>query len=90
MTREIRLEEARKAGSEFAWLRGDELRVGDTIKVWWSGPDDTCLATIRGLTPYDGPHKRERIWRGAQKASLTTIRTGMMIFADDNFEVGVK
>lgn len=51
---------------------GAELRVGDTIEVWWAGNRDTITA----LRPYTGPLA---CLRGARLAEFALLRTGMTI-----------
>lgn len=67
-----------------AILHGSELRVGDTIKVWWQPGRDT----ITGLVPYRGP--LEYLWRddgGAMLAEFAIMKTGMTIEPLAHFEV---
>ena len=60
---------------------GSELRVGDTIEVWWTPHCDT----ITGLRPYRGP--LEYLFpKGAQIASFALNRSGMTIDNADVFE----
>lgn len=49
-----------------------ELRVGDTIEVWWSPKHDT----VTGLRPYTGPLE---CLRGGKVASFAISRAGMTI-----------
>lgn len=61
---------------------GRNLKVGDTIKTWWTPGRDT----ITGLTPYTG--KLAHIWGGRAKiASFALLKTGMTIDPDDHYEV---
>ncbi len=60
---------------------GSELKVGDTIVVWWQPNHDT----ITKLVPYTGPLK---IWKdGAQLADFAILKTGMTIDNGDYYEV---
>lgn len=53
---------------------GRDLRVGDTIEVWWQPNRDT----ITGLRPYKGP--LAHIWQeGAMLADFAILKTGMTI-----------
>jgi len=63
---------------------GKDLKVGDTIGVWWSGGRDR----ITRLTPYRGP--LEYLWEndgGARIADFAVNRTGMTIEPGEVFEV---
>jgi hypothetical protein len=60
---------------------GSELRVGDTIEVWWAHGRDT----ITGLRPYRGP-LAYLFSEGAQLASFALNRSGMTIDNADTFE----
>lgn len=53
-------------------VRGNELRVGDTIEVWWSPRRDT----ITNLTPYTGPLKH--IFTAGARIALFALNTGGM------------
>lgn len=63
---------------------GKQLKVGDTIKVWWSGGRDTITA----LRPYNGP--LEYLWAkdgGARLADFALNKSGMTIEPMMGFEV---
>ena len=62
---------------------GTELRVGDTIEVWWSPNRDT----ITSLKPYNGP--LSYLWPEgqAQLAEFALSRTGMTIEPHMMFKV---
>ena len=63
-------------------LSGLQLRVGDTIKVWWKPGQDT----ITGLTPYKGP--LSSLWGGkARLASFALYKVGMTIEPQMMYEV---
>lgn len=51
---------------------GADLRVGDTIEVWWAGNRDTITA----LRPYTGPLA---CLKGARLADFALLKTGMTI-----------
>jgi hypothetical protein len=51
-----------------------ELRVGDTIEVWWQPNRDT----ITDLYPYQGPYEKT-ILEGAQIAEFAILKSGMTI-----------
>lgn len=51
---------------------GANLRVGDTIEVWWAGNRDTVTA----LRPYTGPLA---CLKGARLAEFALLKTGMTI-----------
>jgi hypothetical protein len=56
------------------YVRGSELKVGDTIEVWWSMKRDTITA----LKPYKGP--LEYLWpEGARSAKFAVSTLGMTI-----------
>jgi len=57
--------------------RGRQLRVGDTIEVWWGNGRDT----ITGLRPYNGPlsHLWDRYGGGARLADFAVNKVGMTI-----------
>lgn len=60
---------------------GGELKVGDTIEVWWQPNRDT----ITELVPYTG--KLAHLFpEGAQLASFLILRTGMTIDNSDIYE----
>ena len=61
---------------------GKELRVGDTIVVWWSPGRDT----ITELRPYDGP-LAHLFPEGAQLAEFALNTTGMTIDNSAFFEL---
>lgn len=63
-------------------VRGSELRVGDTIEVWWAPRRDTIV----GLGRYAGP--LEYLFpAGAQIATFALLSTGMTIDNDDVYEL---
>jgi hypothetical protein len=59
---------------------GKNLKVGDTIKVWWKSGRDT----ITKLEPYVGnlPECKK-----AQMESFALFRTGMTIFPEQAYQV---
>lgn len=62
-------------------MRGSELRVGDTIEVWWTitkRGQPPNKDTITGLRPYEGPLKH-LFPEGAQLADFMYLRCGMTI-----------
>ncbi len=63
---------------------GDEIRVGDTIEVWWRPNRDTIISLI----PYEGPLKRFFEQNGgAWIAQLALNKSGMTICAHDPFNL---
>jgi hypothetical protein len=56
---------------------GRQLRVGDTIEVWWGNGRDT----ITGLRPYNGPlsHLWDRYGGGVRLADFAINKVGMTI-----------
>lgn len=63
-------------------LLGADLRVGDTIAVWWANKRDT----ITRLTPYTG--KLASLFpKGAQIAEFALAPTGMTIDNEDYYEI---
>jgi hypothetical protein len=65
---------------------GKQLKVGDTIEVWWTiAGYKPRQDTITSLEPYRGPLK---IWKeGAQIAGFALSRVGMTIDNGDIYEV---
>ena len=61
-------------------VQGKDLKVGDTIEVWWTPKRDTITA----LRPYTGPLER---LAGARLADFALNTTGMTIEANDDFVV---
>lgn len=58
-----------------------QLKVGDTIKVWWQPGRDT----ITGLKPYNGP-LLETLGRGTKLAEFAINKCGMTLEAGASFE----
>ena len=63
-------------------VKGSELKVGDSIKVWWKPKVDTITA----LHPYTGP-LTHLFPEGAQIAEFAILRGGMTIDNSDYEEV---
>ena len=61
---------------------GKELKVGDTLAVWWKGKRDT----VTKLTPYTGP-LAYLFPEGAQLAEFAVFSVGMTIDNSDDYEV---
>lgn len=53
-------------------VNGADLRVGDTIEVWWANHRDTITA----MSPYTGPLA---CLKGARIAEFALFKTGMTI-----------
>lgn len=53
-------------------IDADDLRVGDTIEVWWQPGRDTVVS----LRPYDGPLE---CIKDGQIAGFAISKTGMTI-----------
>jgi hypothetical protein len=64
------------------YVFGSELRVGDTIGVWWNPHRDT----ITELRPYRGP-LLHLFPKGAQIARFAILKVGMTIDNSDRFEI---
>lgn len=65
-------------------VRGRDLKVGDTIQVWWAPRRDI----ITKLIPYHGP--LAYLWDkdgGARLASFALLKTGMTIEPVQWYEV---
>lgn len=61
---------------------GKDLRVGDTIEVWWTPRRDT----ITDLRPYTG--KLASLWpTGARIAGFAICATGMTIGNDEQYDL---
>lgn len=65
-------------------VSGADLRVGDTIEVWWSSPQVRAgkpprLDVITGLRPYTGS-LTSIFSKGAQLADFMYFRCGMTIY----------
>jgi len=63
-------------------LQGSELKVGDTIEVWWAPRRDT----ITELKPYNGP-LAYLFKGGAQLATFALHKSGMTIDNADSYDV---
>ena len=61
---------------------GRDLRVGDTILVWWRPGRDTIVR----FTDYDGRYKSHPGWDGVRLAEFALLKSGMTVFADEDFE----
>ena len=60
---------------------GRELRVGDTIKVWWAPGRDTIIA----LSAYQG--RLGHLWPdGARTARFALLKSGMTCGNAEKFE----
>lgn len=60
---------------------GSELKVGDTIEVWWRPQRDTIVS----LKPYTGPLSY-LFPKGAQIAIFALLKTGMTIDNNDIYQ----
>jgi len=66
----------RKNQADPVWIDGNDLRIGDTIEVWWAPNRDTII----GLAPYKGP--LEHLWSkygGAAIGRFALMKGGMTI-----------
>jgi len=61
-------------------LKGTDLRIGDTVDVWWGTGRDTIVS----MRPYAGPLAE---LAGAKVASFAVNQTGMTIEPGALFEV---
>jgi hypothetical protein len=59
---------------------GKDLRVGDTIGVWWQARRDT----ITELVPYRG---KLDLPAGTMLATFAVFKTGMTIIGTEDFDV---
>lgn len=68
-------------------VRGSQLKVGDTIEVWWSIPPHTPNQdTITKLVPYKGP--LAHLWKkGARLADFSRSKVGMTIDNNEDYKV---
>ena len=58
----------------------EQLKVGDTIEVWWSPKRDT----ITRLTPYKGP-LLDVLGEGTRLAEFALLKSGMTMEAGARF-----
>lgn len=59
-------------------VKGQDLRIGDVVKVWWSKQD-----VIIGFRPLS-----KEVWPGHRRAAIfAQIDAGMTVPDDTNFEV---
>jgi hypothetical protein len=65
---------------EKRYIEASDLRVGDTIKVWWRPGRDT----VTKLVPYDGPLD---LGPNPQIALFAICKSGMTITHVDVFEL---
>lgn len=64
------------------WIPGHELRVGDTIRVWWNPGRDT----ITGLEEYTGP-LATTFSEGARIATFAILPRGMTLPNAEAYEL---
>lgn len=60
-----------------------DLRVGDTIKVWWHPNTDT----ITSLEPYRGPLE---CLKGGRLATFAILKGGMTIEPGSEYELVIR
>lgn len=70
------------APERVAVVLGSELKVGDTIKVWWKPNRDVIVS----LVPYRGRYERQPDWQGVRSATFGVLKIGMTIFPGETFE----
>lgn len=63
-------------------VSGKDLRVGDTIKTWWTPGRDTIVS----MRPYDGTYK-DGLLKGARIAGFAILTVGMTIEPEMDFTV---
>lgn len=68
----------------FETVYGSELKVGDTIKVWWNRSGDNT-DTITNLREYKG-RLSPLFPKGARLASFLLFNTGMTIDHAEDYE----
>lgn len=74
---------------ELQRVKGSDLKVGDTLVVWWSLVDRGAKRNrdiIRKLTPYTGP-LRHLFSDGAQLSDFQFSRAGMTIENGRYYEI---
>ncbi len=64
-------------------VQGKDLRVGDTIKTWWTPGRDTIIA----LRPYTGVYKDSLFNGEARIAEFAILNVGMTIEPQMDFTV---
>lgn len=63
-------------------ILGAQLKVGDTIEIWWGSGRDTIVS----LEPYCG--SLTHLWGGkARIASFANLKTGMTIDPNERFQL---
>ncbi len=62
--------------------RGDEVKVGDTLRTWFNGGQ----AQVRSLRPYIGP-LIDLLGEGSQVAEFYGCRVEMTLSAKTGYEV---
>ena len=84
LTRSLTIPQTTIAGTKptTRTVLGADLRVGDTIEVWWTPNRDL----ITSLRPYNGP-LAHLFPHGAQLAEFALLRSGMTIDNGDEFEL---
>lgn len=73
-------------------VQGSDLKVGDTIEVWWSSAQVRAgrpprQDTITDLRLYEGPLRHLFGNHGAQIAEFQFLATGMTIANGDYYKV---
>lgn len=75
---------------------GNELKIGDSIEVWWCREDSgqtrnpnngNPIDEITAFVPYQGPLNRTYFNRGARIATFKYCRVGMTIPNDEVYVV---
>ena len=75
---------------------GNELKVGDSIEVWWCREDrgqkrnpknGNPVDIITAIVPYQGPLNRTCFTHGARIATFLCCRVGMTIPNDETYAV---
>jgi len=65
-------------------IHGEDLRLGDVVRVWWGCKRDT----VTGFREYTGTYRFESPWKGAQIVEFAALPVvGMTVLANDRFEV---
>jgi hypothetical protein len=70
-----------EVGMNTEWVTTAELKVGDTIAVWWGIKRDTII----GLRPYVGP-LAELLGEGTKIADFALFKPGMTLEANNQYQ----
>lgn len=69
---------------EIKHIQGRDLKIGDTVKVWWTPGRDT----ITRFEEYTGVYKDKKEWNGVRIVKFAINNTGgMTVFPHEIFEL---